>query len=503
MSLQNTTYPFVLLVFLLSSFIGSLSILPNDAQAQTKINEEVFCPITGIINADFYQTGDALEVENILSERIVVKNYTTYSFSEIRVALAAIPTNGARQDVFLSILPDKLQLVPGSVVSLQPDIDLSYLPAGEYLLSLHVAQGSEADLLGEVLRNPDGVNNIKLLKRKPSSNILSLTTNINGEKYSGETIRLSDGRSVKVETTINHTDSNNSEYQTIEMGDGKAVSLAAEAQVLGQDKVVSMITEGSIPLGTAVRNTSVENLTNDTEVVSVSSHLLSFGTYSAYTAVIVSGVMMPINQSDFKIGNLNGVDGGGIWMYVKQTGVSSHPLNSDSVIVSCIGVIGDIRPDHGFVSPAGMDLLLTTADGQQIELRSIAKDDNKADYFSFKPGLTAGNYTIETKFLHQPLTKSYLIGEAEGGSDSGVVLEMAWLLEQTFQCLAEEECTDPGSFVEAADSGGTKMDNYQFFHYLGIVLAAVLLMYLMLRRLNTKEVEVVGGEQKINSDELQ
>lgn len=139
---------------------------------------------------------------------------------------------------------------------------------------------------------------------------------------------------------------------------------------------------------------------------------------------------------------------------------------------------------------------------QTLYSESIFNEQDRKKYFSFRPELVAGTFDITLALSQKRLNSIYLDGDASS-AQSDIKNGLTLSDRKTFSLVCEEEWCQ--SIVATREVGEEKelVANHvrSFWFYAGIVIAAALLMYLMLRRLDP--VAPTNKAGRVNPEELQ
>lgn len=466
----------VLIPMLMVSLVLSFLSL-NLAQAQ---DESVIlaCPIQGTFAITSDLVGKNLTVEDSLAGTFTIENGSAYLLAGVSIGIGIYESATSPVPNFWTVLPNKVDLLPqaGSVV--EADLNLSALPAGEYIVKLFIGQGDELDLFGIALRDVDTVATFIINKVTPSTADIDLTFSLNGKPAAA----------------------NN------QIDFGKTSALEAIAKNNGtlpitNAKLVTVLTQGSVPLASAVIKSEVGNLKlipNGVQTIKLADGALLEGDYTAYVLVSVENALQPVEAIKIKVGDRDGVN---TWPYISLLGISDFPTTAESEIVACVNYLGTGALARQAHSVLGVEFTGVAGAAELFSNKVSNLDGSLAMFFSQKIGASSQDLKITASLLEDTNGSLMYAGtEPEGVQIAPIdYLVTTQTIELILTCSASLGCEPK--------SNDTTVENYlptgptePFWFYAGVVIAALLLMYLMLRRLNTSGTEL---NSKLSDSELQ
>lgn len=448
--------------------------------AQTNPTTPNFCPIENEVSADFAGVTETYTVESEFFERIQISNFSSYTLAGVKVALAAFSSTNDTIPSFWTVLEDEYQLLPDSTIEVPVNLDLSAMPAGEYTLKVFTIQGDETAALGSVLHNAEATEGVVLVKSATKTNDVAVQVVVNEQNANdGRTINLDPGEAidVKIETRNNN-----------------------KLPLLG-NSMFGVITEGEVPLGAAVRVDIIDPITlipNGTASTEIMEPFVEGGELTVYAGSIDPTALRPLLVIPVK----TDTEGGGSWAYVSQVGLSDYPLQTDSSVVACVKYIGVEQDVDRFLELLGVQFTLSPERGEVVSKKVTTEDIDTLNYFSFQPGLNTANFDLTVDFLQERYGANFFFAE---GSETEVPersenLLVVDIISSTYACIDSDDCQSPrpnetNNIVTVAPS-----DQPSFWFYAGIVIAALLLMYIMLGRLGRED---SGTTNEASTDELQ
>ncbi len=236
MNIYNRIFATALMgaVAFLAVLLGGVLTVLTPAQAQDLgVNESLSCPLDSALEIWFMTNQTELEVDDELLLSVSLANNSAYTMGGMQIGVALY--NRANQLQYWMILDEKpQQLSPQTISELPVTINLSAVPAGVYKIVPYVMQGDETALLGKILNDAHEIKQPLIIKKKTAQkNIATVSVSVNEISYTGTTIKFEEA------TTI-----------------GVSIFTKNESPVpLLESNMLAVITQGSVPLGTAVEKT--------------------------------------------------------------------------------------------------------------------------------------------------------------------------------------------------------------------------------------------------------
>lgn len=402
------------------------------------------CPIEGFV--DIEVNVNNLNVEDNFSQSVKLTNYSNFTLSEIKIAVAIFESDEEVVPKYWTVLKDNYQLSPNQEFDVPINLDLTALPAGEFNLKIFAIQGDETAALGTILLQGQNDNVIKIDKVSEAKSEIEVSINIEEEK------RL-DG---KIYADINTVNKNN--------------------VPLFESKMLAVVTQGNIPLGTAVwlnQIDTVKLIPNGHRLKKIQDDLAISGLYTIYAGLISEGILQPLGKETVQVGE---VSEDLSWSYISKIGLSDYPLKNNSEVVACVSNLGKDENYNRFIEPIALVFSLREENGKTSNQKILNTDTNNVNYFSYKVSDIFQNFELSIDLLHQRFPTN-LNREGEFGIDSN--LSKISTIKHNFRCSNTEIC----SLTSISDGNEIKNEQKPFWFYAGIVIAAALLLYLMLRRL--------------------
>lgn len=450
------------------------------APASNSFSGVEFCPIEINISAQFVdQKADVISLENTLTTEIVISNGSAYVMSGIKLGVGAY-TEAVQDGVplYWTVLSDEYQLQPGETITVPVDLDVSALPAGTHTVKVKAIQGSETAVLGILLHDRDETDGLRINKRSTQNKQTTSTVSIEEVLLSDATATFSPGV-----TTIKISTKNDFSVPLL------------------HSQILAVVSEGSVPLGTAIVAEKKEPITlipKDSQSTILRSVILKGGAYSVFSALMTEGVLQPVSKAVLSLPGENAHS----WQYLSKIGITEFPLRKHSAVVACLGAIGEapLETPYRFSELFGFSFLLQSADDVLSEGVVYSDEVTTYDYVTFAPGITSDDFSITTVLLQQPhRVEASGVAAADYNQFVKDSLAEASSVTQHFLCT-DESCEEESA--EAPVSTSSDKESESFWFYLGVMLAATLLMYVVLRRLDPEEKSPMD-DQKLTNKELQ
>ena len=471
----------IILVFSLSIWIifGSQVTL---VQAQSENPKSNICPIQSNPEVSFGSGSKVYDVEEVFSENINIVNSTSYVLGGVRVGVALFASEDDMVPAYWSIFNDSQTLLSGDMVTFPVTIDASFVKEGEYILKAFVFQGDETSMLGAMINESNSKGGVILKKVTKKNSDVYVDLNINGNPASGKKFSISYGERIDLKIT---TTNNN------------------EAPLLNSS-MVAIITQGSVPLGSAVgvdMVDSVKLIPGRSRVTNITDQFVGGGIYTAFAGLLTENTFQKIESVEIEVVETTGSLS---WPFVSRIGLSEYPLKQNSEVVACIDYVGEMEGTDRFVEELAVSFELNTEGLPSVSETINSKNVPQGNYFSFTPGSKYENFNLEVGFFQQRFSGDHSINAtSEELENSRYPLTIVDSFSQSFSCNGIDLC-------EIKEDGDEKSVFYttvysfthqeSFWFYFGIVMASALFMYLMLGRLepvtNKKEKKVNGNELK-------
>lgn len=437
-------------------FSFSLAIVPFSVYAQSNALVGGLCPIGGLPVATFLSPDDIV-LDDVFTGGVEVTNTSDYFMAGLQVVIGLYPDETATAPSYWSILPETAQLAAGAQQATDFTLDITNVPSGSYVAKVAVAQGDETAALGTLLRDATSMDSLRVTKESERATPVNVRMTVNDS--TAEVVTIPDRTDIvaRIETTN-----------------------ATPAPLLNS-KMLGVITQGMVPLGAAVRSEvrdEVKLIPGQTRQTNVQDIFVEGGDYSVYAALLSEGVFQPIVAKTVRIADTAGETS---WAYVSQIGISEFPLTPHSQVVACVNWLGD-TDGMRFTESLGIAATVSSESGQEVQVDIYSDDTPNQNFFAFRPGALAGSVQLSLDFLQERFKASVIMDE---GMDITDVDTTSLIKVDTFALKLDcsSGCDSLGGAVGIEDQNIFFGTAYSFWYYLGIVLAATLLMYVMLRRL--------------------
>ena len=211
---------------------------PVVAQAQGEgVSLPLVCPIESAPNARFVGLGDIVRVEDQLSTFVSLRNDSSYTFSGVRVGVGVYDRAGTLS--YWAVLDGEHQLLPETSTDLPVELALQALPAGDYQLRVVALQGDETAVLGALVHETERRTDSVLMRKTTIRNSdVAIAVEVDGRTFSGARLTAPSAQPFSV----------------------KLVTKNNDAVPLLESNLLAVVTEGVVPLGTAVRADKLDSV---------------------------------------------------------------------------------------------------------------------------------------------------------------------------------------------------------------------------------------------------
>ena len=405
---------------------------------------------------------DTIEVSDIFSANILISNRSPLYLSDIRVGAALFSPDDSETPLYWVFSDQPSISYPTTETKTTLTASLQAVEPGSYNVKVAAVQGNNTDLLGKLIKQTD---TYPLIKSNKATDVPSI--------------------SIEVEEEVNKFDPNRAPKLLVLA----KTSHDKENFVLRDSELLLVISEGAAPLGSAVVSEVTDsvaifpNTDWETKVEAVEYYNNEI---SVYAALSTGGIMQPIEKATI---NLNFTNQARSWSYMSTFGSIEKLQDSNSTFVTCVEAFNEDL-GVGFVQEESMvklTLINPDPEGDNTDLYSKISSDNS---FIFNTN-SQGDVDVELSLyqLKYNLNKFDKALIQEGNEKAALYL--ADKVELNLFCDSPDCYLDEG--VDQKGSGDSSMFNsikehtYSFYYYMGIIIAASLLMYLMLHRLGPEE----------------
>lgn len=236
-----------------------------------------------------------------------------------------------------------------------------------------------------------------------------------------------------------------------------------------------------------------------TRATTLSGTRVNGGAYTVYAALMTKGMMQPVIAVPIMVGEETT---GGTWSYLSYIGLSEYPMLPSSNVVACVGVVSATANLDRFPESLGVSFKLSEEEKEIASETIYTSDSVNHNYVSFTPAVVPRkDFSLAVSLLHNRYHVPFAAGE---NISSEQLLRESMVVANTitaaFACDVMEECVQ--EMIAENTNEELAVLQKSFWFYAGIVIAAALLMYLMLRRLDP--VTVDSFEKKpLSKNELQ
>jgi len=436
------------------------------------------CPIDGFAVADI-SAEENIRIDTELVATINLKNTSQYVLGGVRVGLGIYTTESQVVPDFWYVSEPE-QLAAGEFKELSMQVDAAVLPAGEYVLRSFTMQGDAAAVLGAILRGASD-DTVFVTKGAQTGSQTSVEVTVNGTQSDGQTVSIADGENIEVSAVVTNTN----------------------ALPLLNSSLVTVISQGDIPLGAAVREVSTDTVKlvpNGSRTVQLMDRFTEAGKYSVYAGLVSENAFQPVSYVPVRVGEGVAAES---WAYLSKLGVNSPALLPDSEITGCFNYIGVNEESSRLIETLG--LAIEISDGESVVANSEVRTNpsSSKNYITYQPGITLNSAQVTATLLQERFPSvigAENVDPMEVAGETEIFLTPVQSVSLSLECVDAEECgvNDDAPTLVNIDNTGPSNSN-SFYFYAAIVIAAALLMYIMLRRLHPEE----NLAKENNSNELQ
>lgn len=457
--------------------VWSMSVTPFAVLAQT-VSDPDMCPIDGGVYASLSQFIEPASFSDFFTDVITLDNASTYTYAGISLGIGLFRP-GETTPAYWTVLPDEYQVPPGVEVMVPFEVSLQAVEPGEYVARVVAKQGGAMEVLGSAIRDIDELIEYPLIKTGPAST--AVTTEVEVSNGEGDD-EISGAEAIVVEVRTRNE---------------------GETPLLNS-RVVASIVQGETPLGAAVR-AEVEDgvllVPGRERVTEITDRFLETGKYTVFTSLITTGVLQPVQAIEVLVdGEVS--DAAGVLPYVADIAVSEYPLQSDTELIACIDRVTPSEIPYVIDTPLALDLTVSTEGRDLYTSRWSTEDAPTTDHVRFTPGITGADVAISLTLFSERFAAAATIEEGQNTDTTRTIdYTPVQRFSFAFSCPEGEGCevstlSDETIFI--ADQGSSENPN-GFWFYAGIVIAAALLMYIMLRRLHPED---DGVPKEVTENEL-
>ncbi|MCD5381602.1 MAG: hypothetical protein LR008_03440 [Candidatus Pacebacteria bacterium] len=439
--------------------------LPSNAQAQ--YSNSNLCPVDGYVSINSTITEGVIAEDELLVV-FEMANDSSYMMAGFSVGVGVYSSPESQVPDFWTVLPEQVNISAKSNYSIPATLDISALPAGNYTVKVFVNQGDKTSVLGAAIRGGEN-NSFSLTKTSPQNSFTEMNITVNEELSRDKVVKLNPGQNLVVE--VNTINKNNT-------------------PIIGGEIILSL-NEGMVPLGGAVSKV-VSNKTslipNTQKTTKLKDKLGPAGEYTAYAVLITDNTLQPIKKTEILVG----AGGGKItWPYISLVAISDFPLQETSELIACVDYVGAYEGVLELVMPTGINF--STTNQEENTFKQVSNLGGGTEmFFKTVPGISATQLDLKVALLEDVYGKTTISGEepewVKGESDN--FLTETQTVSISTDCLEGGLCKDGWEKPETVyvNSIQNEPESESFYFYIGVILVALLLMYLMLRRLPPEKI---------------
>lgn len=239
------------------------------------------CPITDAVGATFvFPEKERVISNDSYADSLALSNVSEYTLPNIQI-LVAFYAPGATKPSHLAVLDEPFTLGPKETTTYPFVFQANSLPAGQYEVEVFASQGGVQEVIGTALLEVPNRQRIKIEKTSAGSDLFEHRFTINGVS-SREIQLISEGQPVAI----------------------SAFTTNVQATPAFSEQYFVSLSRGSVPLGSAVQASSIDNVRLLPGSVRETALQLPFGAGGDYqlTAVMVTpNVISPLSLVQFSI----------------------------------------------------------------------------------------------------------------------------------------------------------------------------------------------------------
>ncbi len=455
--------PSVLLLSLLVSYLSVFVPSVVSAQEDQPLSVALVCSLDGYLAASL-SGPTTVSVESQFGDTVVIENPSNYVFSGVKTGVAFYESELDTVPSYWYVTPTERTVYPRSENPFTLDLDLGALPAGTYIVKTFAAQGDAEDVLAVALRDVTMAESVTVVKQAPQSTFLDTTVTVNGEVVNG-TLTIAEP------LPLNYS------LETKNNGDVPFVNA----------NLRTVVSQGTLPAGTAVRastNDSLKLIPGGVRTTTFTDLMVEDSSYTLYTMIESEGVVTPLQIATLNIGDVS-IDR--VFTYLSAVGIAD--ATEDTVkVTACVAQTETLNDGFYTPRPFGVGVNVKDEAGAVIEEQNVVIGGseyavgNSVEVILTKKSLANRLVTVQLE-EQRSYSETPLNPNDSSTNQDTLTLDVIDSLELTYDCV-EGECstiTTLGGFI--ADETVQK----SFWFYAGIVIAAALLLYVMLRRLSPYE----------------
>ena len=467
MILQKTISTGVVLALLFSSIIYTTTGI-NFAYAQSA---------GGLCALDAYPSVSidgiyANDEESTVQVDLLVSNQSSYLYPDLTPFLA-LYASGKQYPSYILYGTDSYPLTDETQVSVGISADTAAVSAGTYELKAFVGQGDINQLLATAVREA-GERGVQFEKQSEATSNTPMAITINGRVAAGEILQFDPYTELAVEAKT--TNNNNRSFRDAD--------------------VYIAITQGTQPVGTALSATkrdAVKLIPGSTRTTKFTDRNNLGGEYTLFATIDKANSFQPLTVIPMQLGEDSGDEN---FMYL--TGVGIEKFDENMSLVTCVG-----RTDNSYLNMYSGQFAVTTNTGEQVEFRGVGeKNDYTATFTSSLSELQQGVKIAIAPVLgvSSPIDGEEVFDESDLIGDQYIEADSITVVFECLNGICDELEERQSTQVDEAETQSAGSESFYF--YIGIIIAAALLGYIMLRRLPPEE--AVEIEQSAPNDtELQ
>lgn len=433
MSLSSLFRQTKILLILVTVFSAFSLFFVFTAQAQSEVAES-FCALESPVLVSISNT-ETKTITDRLANTIVLQNVSSYHIGGLQVALGVFK---GEELTHIYVAQKDVTLEPGNSHSVIMDIDTSSLLQGEYSYRAVAVQGDISAVISNLLTKSNR-SDVPFTKETESER--RLNTVVNGLK------EIERGGDIDLEIITTN------------------VSTAP----LFEAGIDVVLTKGTIPFGTAVLTSAVDEaklFPGSSRKTTLTSNFAKQGPHTVYVVQHIPSTLLPITKHEIQVGDL---EGSSYATQLSVVGIRDVEDSKEEVeVVSCLQQLSRNEVTKQRVENVPIQISQTG----EIPFKSeLLFSEMKTAIVSSMPVLK--NEGVTTVSLLEN------VQDEENRIDFP-----KQEISLSFDCDRHGEICGDTIVDVAVDFAQTEPVQQSFWFYAGIVLAALLLMLLVVRRMD-------------------
>ena len=423
------------------------------------------CSLDGFLSMGVTTVQYLPEVSQIVVSGDII-NSSAKTFPGVRVGYFLYDSESATTPSYVAFASDELYIDSNSPQPFSRTLDVSALPAGTYSLQVTASQGDFDNLLTSAMHTFANTPRVAVVKSGEAVDSNTVSISVNGETAAAE------GFTFPIRTPLSV------EVRTTNTGDVPLLDSSLEM----------VVTRGDIPAGTAVsaeKSDEIKLLPGSFAIDRMNDRITLGGEYTLFTALDTPDVFNELHTTSIQLGD---EDVPVQPVYLLGAGVSRA---GDTVnMTACLVQISD---EAGYF--LSESVALGVAGGEQVV---FGQDTNSfTAEFTVPVAEASEGITLELRRAANVWLAMRGDDQIPEGENNELQFEVVDTVVVQYDC--GEECPVAGETIMTTGEPQPSQ-RFSFYYYAGIVIAAALLGYIMIRRLHPEDGEVEEQPADVDAD---